>query len=140
MRLITAIFSSLCAILIMICSVAQFHHHDITGKMVVFSCTEQYCHHHNHHHEPLLAADECNCSHGCNDGHHQDEKNCSLKINIVNIEKKSFPHIIISCILIIDDIVEDLTRIQNEFSIPKNQTFISGDYHLRMSLRAPPCA
>ena len=140
MRFFTAILSLICAIQIIICSIVQFHHHNHSGEMMIYSYSKQYCDHHSHEHEPLIAADKCIGTHGCRDGHHQEEKNCSLKINIVNIEKKSIPHFIIAYFRIIDDIVADFTRIRNEFDIPKKHFFISGDYHLRMSLRAPPCA
>lgn len=139
MRVVNAILSSFCAIIIIICSIAQFHHHDENGKMVVFSCTEHVYGNHNHNHTPIdgYCIDHSHCSHGCNDGNHQDEKNCSLKINIAKAEKKNIPHIIISCI-IIDDIASDIEQNKKDYPIVTDEHFLSGDYSAFNSLRAPP--
>ena len=104
MRVLQSIISTICAILIVICSIAQFHHHSHDGSMVVFSYDNVIsCDHNNHqHHSTQHLASDCTYSHGCNDGHHQDEKNCSLKINIVKPESKQFSKIILACMIITD--------------------------------------
>ena len=136
MRILQAILSAFCAIIIIICSIVQFHHHDETGKMVVFSCSEHlsdsvHTHEHLNHHE-------CNhCSHGCNDGHHQDEKNCSLKINIAKAEKKNLQQIIRACV-IINDFISDSNNHENDYFFITDTPLYSYDGLPATGLRAPP--
>lgn len=136
--MLKSILSVFCSIIIVICSIVQFHHHDNDGKMVVFSVSEHVCSD-SHEHEPMCGVNHSPQSHGCQDGHHQDEKNCSLKINIAKIEKKSIPQIVISCVLI-DNTLSDISQIENHFLIPWDESFISRDCIGIHLLRAPPVA
>lgn len=140
-RTIKAIISLICAMLIIACSVAQFHHHDNDGRMVVFSCTKQFAHKqdiHNHNH--IHHSTECsNCSsHGCHDRNHQDEKNCSLKINIVKPENKQFSKIIIVCMLITDLLLNACDIITQIFFIQTDVDISPTDISSSLRLRAPP--
>lgn len=135
MRALKAILSSICAIIIVFCSIAQFHHHDENGKMVIFSCMEQICNNDQHHSHEGIA--HRHCSHGCNDGHHQDEKNCSLKINIAKPEKKNINQIIISC-TIIADILNDFISETNEYFHVTDTPLRSHGNISSCGLRAPP--
>lgn len=133
-----SILSIFCAIIIIICSVVQFHHHDINGKMVIFSCSEHICTNH-HFHISIDGTSQHTCTHGCNDGHHQDEKNCSLKINIAKPENKNLNQIILSCIII--------AVASNDLKQETTKHFHIGDTPLKSyngiishSLRAPPIA
>lgn len=133
LRNILAIFS---ALIILICSVAQFHHHDVTGKIVVFSCSEQLCCE-THNQEISHTIKNHQCSHGCSDKNHQDEKNCSLKINLAKVENKSF-FPIISIFEIFDYEIKNLLQLENHFNIPQIVSKLcSGNYNIYL-LRAPP--
>lgn len=136
MRICKAILSSFCAIIIIICSIIQFHHHDETGKMVVFSCSEHFSDIvHSHEHFDFHKYNQC--SHGCNDGHHQDEKNCSLKINIAKTEKKNIQQIVIACV-IIADFFSDLNNNDKELFFITDTPLQSYDGFPATALRAPP--
>ena len=85
MRVLQSILSLSIALVVAFCSVAQFHHHSRDGKMMVYYCTLLSHLHHEHESNTDYTED---CSHGCHDGHHEKEKQCSLKINIAKPEKK----------------------------------------------------
>lgn len=138
MRFIQSVISTVCAILIIICSIAQFHHHDHDGKMVVFSCTEELaCNHAEHHHDALQCIEHNTCSHGCHDGHHQDEKNCSLKINIVKPENKQIAKVIIAC-MVITDLIANVCDIIRIFYVQTDIDISCNEFNSIIGLRAPP--
>lgn len=139
MRVIEIITSTICAILIIICSIAQFHHHDYDGKMVVYSFSANVsCNHIEKHNTTDSHGSECNTrGHGCHDGNHQGEKNCSLKINIVKPENKQFSKIIIACMVIADLVLNTCDIIQTIY-VPTNAAILSNDNTTILSLRAPP--
>ena len=85
MRVLQSILSLSVAVIVAFCSVAQFHHHSRDGKMMVYNCTLFSELHHEHDNVADHVGD---CGHGCHDGHHKKEKQCSIKINIVKPEKK----------------------------------------------------
>lgn len=138
MKVFKTILSSFCAIIIIICSIAQFHHHDENGKMVIFYCSEHICGNH-HFHTTTDGINQQPCTHGCNDGHHQDEKNCSLKINIAKNENKNLNQIIISCI-IINDITNDLAQEKSVYFCINDIPLLYQYYTSSCGLRAPPIA
>lgn len=137
MRTIQKIISIFSALIILICSIAQFHHHDETGRMVVFCCSSDLCHSAHNHKSTHDIANNNICSHGCNDGNHQDEKNCSLKINIAKVEKKSFSPIIFFC-KIFDNTIKNISQIENILYIPQNEFYLLKISKQTHSLRAPP--
>ncbi len=137
MKICKTILTLFYAVIIVICSIVQFHHHDIDGKMVVFSCSDVICHNIEHHHEPMGI--NCNtCSHGCHDGHHQDEQKCSLKINIAKTEKESISKIIIAFIIIADLISNDTEETADMF-IPNSVPILVESFLSACGMRAPPC-
>lgn len=139
MRIFKSILSALCAIIIVICSVVQFHHHDVHGRMVVFSTTEDVCcEAGHHHHEPINGINSGTCNHGCNDGHHQDEQKCSLKINIAKTEKETLSKIVIVCIKIADILCDTEIGARCEYVIPKSVPIQSLVSLSAKALRAPP--
>ena len=90
MRFVLKILSIFNTIVILLCSIAQFHHHDETGKMVIYSYTNfKYCE--NHYHESNQnTIDKHHCSHGCHDGNHEKEKSCSHRFSIAKVENKTY--------------------------------------------------
>lgn len=129
---ILAIFN---AAIILLCSIAQFHHHDETGKMVVFSVSD-YMNCENHIHELIQNINECH-SHGCHDGNHEKEKNCSLRISIAKVESKTYFPIIFFC-EIFDNELRYITQIVNRLNIPSKVRIESTNKNCTSLLRAPP--
>ncbi len=137
MRFVLKILSIFNTIVILLCSIAQFHHHDETGKMVIFSYSNyKFCE--NHYHEyNQNATNKHHCSHGCHDGNHEKEKSCSLRFSIAKVENKTYYPIIFFC-EIFDDESRNISQIENQLIIPKSESFESIHYINVSLLRAPP--
>ncbi len=134
MRVLETIISLFIAIVVSFCSIAQFHHHSTDGRMMIYSCNITNCTHSHNHNEKTVPQEEC--SHGCHDGHHKDEANCSLKISIQKTENKVTNDILICIISLFDfkhwydEVIECICDCEN---ITINN-FWQGIIHLR----APP--
>lgn len=136
MRFFKKILAIFNAIIILLCSIAQFHHHDETGKMVVFSVSDfKICEYH-HCHEFVQNIDECH-SHGCHDGNHAKEKDCSLRFSLAKVESKTYSPIVLFCD-IFDNELRNISQIVNQFIIPRDEKIVSTNNNSTLLLRAPP--
>ena len=141
MKYIETTISSISAFLILICSVIQFHHHDIDGKMTIFTngvhhvCDNVNKLNHKHSNKHEVQNPNYNCS--CNDTHNHDENNCSLKISIVKYEKKYLEKIFIAYFTIID-FISDINNFSITIPINKYVPNLSLRQIPTLGLRAPP--
>lgn len=140
MRVLKAVFSILCALIIVFCSVAQFHHHSDDGHMVIFSYNCDSANHlllHIIDNQNLDETETHKCSHGCHDGHQQEDKNCALKISIAKTEKKDIPNFIFCC-----DLFNELSGYILESPKTFERNFVELKYNFHKNgvrlMRAPP--
>lgn len=136
MRFVRNILAIFNAVVILFCSIAQFHHHDETGKMVVFSYSD-FINCEKHSHESNQNIYKHHCSHGCHDGNHEEEKSCSLRISIAKVESKTYHPIIFFC-EIFDDESRNISQIENQLIIPTSESIETTHKIDISSLRAPP--
>lgn len=139
MKKMQVITSIICAFIITICSIAQFHHHNNDGKMVIFSCKEQTttCSHEHKHDNHQHKYAENSCTHGCHDSHQHDENNCSLKINIQKTENKNNSKVFIACVIIADYALNISNNLHSIYINPDIE-FFSFEKISSIGLRAPP--
>ena len=140
MRLFKYIFSVVGAIVIVFCSIAQFHHHSEDGSMIVYTLNcevnnmlSQYTQNNHNTHQNK----EHSCAHDCHDGHKQDDKSCALKINIVNTEKEDINHYVFCCDIFneIGTYLEEVPVIISHYYFLKKDKFHKNGVRL---MRAPP--
>lgn len=130
--------SILCAILITICSIAQFHHHSNDGRMIVYTCIQNNsCNQEHNHKNDQHSTYSSTCSHDCHDSHQHDEKNCSLKINILKLEKKQIQKIIVACIVIADNIFNNSNTLHTIYINP-DVNISYPEANTSIGLRSPP--
>lgn len=133
---IRRIISVFIAIVFISSTIMQFHHHDATGNMVMFSIdTDSHC----------LASSEHHCvgdlSHKCNNHNHNEEQNCSLKLSITKIVKTTtlqtlYAVILFDRLLNIHNEVEE--NIESDSEFPNTLLILPEAHNLSSGLRAPP--